>query len=259
MRVVVESFWLSKGGNQPSEYEDAFFPQLTNGEEKDEKQFRFAVSDGASAGILSGPWARVLAEVACDFDVPVDDPRVILERGSARWSGWLQDYLQAREEQVKPIKWYEEPGLKSGAFATMLVLELNEEPSNEWRAVAIGDSCLFHVRGGQLVISFPVQQSDAFSNNPALLCSISDHNYNQDQDIMQSKGDWQKEDEFYLMTDAIAQWFLTQCEAGQQPWSAFQDLSTSDDSQTFEFLIDSLREKKAMRNDDVTLVRITLA
>jgi hypothetical protein len=259
MQVVVESFWLSKGGNQDSEYEDAFFPPLTKGWQKDGKQFRFAVADGASSGILSGQWARVLTEVACDLDVPVDNAHVILETGFARWTGWLENYLQTRKVQDKPIKWYEEPGLKAGAFSTLLVLEINEEQSNEWRALAIGDSCLFQVRGGQLVIHFPVEQSKAFNNNPALLCSVLDHNDNLDNEIMQSKGEWQIEDEFYLMTDALAQWFLSQCEAGQQPWSNFQDSSTAQVSNTFENWIAYLREQKAMKNDDVTLVRITLA
>jgi hypothetical protein len=259
MRIIVESFWLSKGGNHDSEYEDAFFPPLTSGWQEDGKQFRFAVADGASSGILSGQWARVLTEVACDLDVPIDNPLVILKTGIARWNGWLDNYLQNRKEHDKPIKWYEEPGLKAGAFSTLLVLEINDKQTNEWRAVAIGDSCLFQVRGGQLVIPFPVEQSNAFNNNPALMCSVLDHNDNLRNEITQSKGEWQIEDEFFLMTDAIAQWFLTQYEMGQQPWSAFQDSSTADDSQSFKNWIDSLREQKTMRNDDVTLVRITLA
>jgi len=259
MRVFAKSFISPKDGNLISEFEDACFPSLDIEDEKDERRFRFSIADGASSGLLSGQWAKVLSEVACDICVPIDDIHAILGAGIEKWVGWRQDYLRKREEQGKPIKWYEEPGLRAGAFATLLAFELNEELSNQWRASAIGDSCMFQVRKGQLISWFPVQQSNSFNSNPALLCSNAANNPDLDITFVQSKGDWQLEDEFYLATDALAQWFLAEFETGQQPWNIFRDLNTSDATQTFEYLIKSLREKKDMRNDDVTLVRITLA
>ena len=40
-----------------------------------------------------------------------------------------------------------------------------------WQAVAVGDSCLFVVRGGRLYSSFPLEDTAQFDNSPALVCS----------------------------------------------------------------------------------------
>ena len=62
----------------------------------------------------------------------------------------------------------------------------------------------------------------------------------------------QSGDEFYLMTDALACWFLQMYEKKRQPWRTMRLLKQSD----FEQGIAKLRNTKALRNDDVTLLHI---
>jgi len=64
-------------------------------------------------------------------------------------------------------------------------------------------------------------------------------------------------DTFYLMTDALAAWFLRCCEAGQQPWDALEQvLGTADPQESFAAFVRGLREEKLLHNDDVTLLTI---
>ncbi len=57
------------------------------------------------------------------------------------------------------------------------------------------------------------------------------------------------------MTDAIACWTLSEHELEKRPWDTLRDLGINT-SPPFEEWVTVLREKGAMRNDDVTLLRI---
>jgi hypothetical protein len=70
-------------------------------------------------------------------------------------------------------------------------------------------------------------------------------------------GMWRKGDTFYLMSDAISCWFLTQVENGRVPSRELQDL-TPGKSGNFLSWLAALREQKAIRNDDVTVLRIEI-
>jgi hypothetical protein len=59
------------------------------------------------------------------------------------------------------------------------------------------------------------------------------------------------EDTFLLMTDALAHWFLMQHEAGSKPWVALDKLCTQED---FALFIAHLRQERAIRNDDTSLL-----
>jgi hypothetical protein len=60
------------------------------------------------------------------------------------------------------------------------------------------------------------------------------------------------------MTDALSAWFLSEVENGKQPWHHFRDFDTSDEERSFSQFIETLRDGHAMKNDDVTLVRLDL-
>jgi hypothetical protein len=71
-------------------------------------------------------------------------------------------------------------------------------------------------------------------------------------------GDWRAEDAFYLATDALSAWFLADNEAGRRPWETLRDLGTADAPLSFADWVRMLRSRGVMRNDDVTLVRLTI-
>lgn len=252
MRIESETRWLPKRGNTVSEYEDAFYPK--EAPKGREGCLRFAVSDGASESMLSGPWAEILVKTFCRSNVPVTkaSARGIIGRASMAYEAWLKDYLRRRERSERPVQWYEEPGLQAGAFATLLGLSLVTGASGDgfrWEAVCLGDSCLFHVREDRLITSFAMTRSSDFSQRPVLLSTNPAKNRLALGKLKVTSGTYHPGDVFYLMTDALAAWFLREHERCDAPWTLLDALD-------FEDLVTGLRQEGLMRNDDVTMTSI---
>ena len=130
-----------------------------------------------------------------------------------------------------------------------------------WRLLAIGDSCVFQVRGDELIVVGPVTKSEDFDNSPYLVstngtCSIARHA----KHVKVMKGTWQSRDIFFLATDALAQWMLANVEAGELPWAMLRDLG-SEGCMPFAEIVDKLRKdsKSKLKNDDSTLMRVEVA
>src|SRR5262249_44308830 len=143
---------------------------------------------------------------------------------------------------------------EEGAFATVLGVafgSVRPDGSRRWHAWAIGDCCLFQVHQDRLLVRFPLTQADEFGNRPDLLCSRSRPGYQAKETL--ARGDWHSDDRLLLMTDALAQWFLQQAEAGRRPWKTIEQRATD---KTFAGWVEELRDAKTLRNDDVTLVMV---
>lgn len=275
IKVFVTTFQLQKFGNEPGECEDALYPKEEG--ERQERIFRFAIADGASEGMLSGQWAEILVKIFClDYSFSID-PATFLSEATMGWSSWKKKYLLERASQNRAIRWYEEQGLQTGAFSTFLGLSLTcdeEHTCGKWEAAALGDSCLFQVRGDQLIAGFPLEHSSDFNNRPLLLSSNPSLNEGFFHAFKIIQGEWRIDDRFYLMTDALADWFLKGCESGQAPWLTLSDLGIEErghtscrgmsptgergQKQSFNRWINALRNTKKIRNDDVTLIRIDM-
>jgi hypothetical protein len=234
----------------------------------DPQRGRFAIADGAAESPYSALWAHLLVE---EF--------VRQSERLPRWANWLpslQDRWAAQTAIRHPssvtrsppettvdggagVPWYLEAGLIQGAFATFLGLVIEE---TSWQAVAVGDSCLFQVRQGELVRAFPIVHAADFSNAPWLVGSRTSPGEVPHKNGLQQQGDWQPGDRLWLMTDALAQWFLVQVEAGSKPWLALEPLLHlvgDDEAQyAFDFWIEGLRAARQLRNDDVTLLAVSL-
>lgn len=167
----------------------------------------------------------------------------------------------AAEVDDRPLPWYAEAKREEGAFATLLGLVFGrptgKEEGRRWRALALGDSCLFQVRQDSLVKAFPVACSQDFGNRPALLGSrpsAADHRPRQQK---QAQGRWRSGDQFFLATDALAEWFLREHEAGAEPWQALETvLREATAEAALAAWIEEQRSRQALRNDDVTLLWI---
>ncbi len=253
MQVFAQPFWTPKRGSPDSEYEDAFWP--CRGMEARATSFRFAVADGATEASYSGIWAKQLVRQFCkdSSNPPFDgDGFRLLQQ---RWS---------RIVRRRPLPWYAEEKVHLGAFAAILGLILCDDTyadgsGGNWQAVAIGDSCLVQVRGEEVLARFPLADSAAFSNRPHLLSSNPAHNSHIVDHLRTIDRTWQTGDAFYLMTDALASWFMREIEDGRKPWSILRDLGTCDEPKPFREWVESLRKQGAIRNDDVTLLRIDIA
>ncbi|MFG1619007.1 hypothetical protein ACGFI3_40165 [Nonomuraea wenchangensis] len=268
----VACYHLHKGGGEPEEYEDAYevLPRVSAVEEIDVTTLRIALSDGASESVLAGPWAKTLVEhfVAVPPEV-IDSPKVFgheAVRATVSWETTLGDYVVRREAEGRPIKWYEQPKLDRGAYATLLAVgfrPLQEgEPADpadkgRWSAAVIGDCCVFHVREGALVAAFPVTESEGFSTNPDLLNSRNQDSSLISRRVVMKAGSLRQQDDVYLCTDAVAAWFLREVEHGGRPWETFKDLGT-DDGLRFSDFVQEERASGRMRNDDATLIHVAV-
>ena len=237
MQISLRIFSLPKRGNTPGEYEDAFWPAAPL--DVDAKRFRFAVADGATETSFAGSWARLLARAYCRDQLSEKKIRKQLPRLRQEWQSSIES---------ASLPWYAEQKLSQGAFATVLGLTLND---GSWDSTAIGDSCLFQVRNGGIITAFPLTRSVEFSNRPALISSNSKNWCGELAQVTRTRGAWEPMDVFYLMTDAIACWFLRSIENGERGiWDGLND------GGDFAQWIESLRDSGQMRNDDVTVLRI---
>jgi hypothetical protein len=242
------AFRLSKRGNTPEDYEDAFAADPASG--------RFAVADGASEASFAAVWARLLAE---GFVQAPGKPWKELD-----WLGPVRQRWAAEVDRL-PLPWYAEAKREQGGFATLLGLALRApqpEPNPEpgiWRALALGDSCLFQLRGIHLRKAWPLTRSADFGNQPRLCGSRPRANEPLDPEREQAFGKWRPGDRFLLMTDALAQWFLQATEQGNRPVLDVAHLLAQPDPQAaFAGWVEERRERQGLRNDDVTLLIIDL-
>ncbi|MFP2904413.1 protein phosphatase 2C domain-containing protein [Pyxidicoccus sp. 3LFB2] len=245
MRVSIETISLQKEGNAPSENEDALAPRgvsLLEG-----PTLHVAVADGATESLFSGVWAGLLSESFARGEVP--DAEGLLSVLPTLQRQWHQHV------GGKQLPWYAEEKLREGAFATLLGVTLH---AGTWDALAVGDSCVFHLRQGTLLRSFPVEESATFGSTPFLLSTQVQQNARVGPQVRTASGDLREGDTLLLMTDALACWFLAEHERGLAPWKTLPAPGTEEGRAAFEALTARLRAQKAMRNDDVTLLQLTV-
>jgi hypothetical protein len=276
--VFVNRFLVPKEGSSETECEDAIgIRPGTSPNDAVNYALCAAVSDGASESLLARRWSRLLvkhaAEVGALYPAVFDDPRALsaelVRRAVEPWDEQIREYCSRRQTQGRPVQWYEQPGLEKGAFATLVALRLRPVPfpdsddggpipdgPAEWEfhAVALGDSCLFHVSCGELN-AFPLASSVEFGLNPQLLGSR-----NHDVELISGRmshirGRLRDGDELLLATDALAAWFLRGWEEQSQPWLELGDAADKGRAE-FASWVRAQREARLMRNDDVALVRI---
>lgn len=240
------TFWLPKRGNSETEYEDAFWPsrEARNGA----YGARFAAADGATESSFAKLWAQLLVRGFGKDEFGIESLAEHLPSLQGRW---------LRMVRRRPLPWYAEMALDNGAHAAFLGLEVDEPAFGEpaaWRALAAGDACLFQVCDGErLERAFPIARAEDFGSRPHLLSSQPRHNEVALPHVAFLEGAWRAGDSFYLLTDAIAAWFLRSAESACRPW---ETLAEFDDCDDFREWIEERRDAGEMRNDDVTMIRI---
>jgi hypothetical protein len=246
LRFDTRLFALAKDPEQPESNQDAC--------RIDSEHHVVAIADGVSSALFSGPWAAILTEAAVADNPDPRDPRA--------FAAWLQRQRKRWEASIDTanLAWFQKAKLPLGAFSTLLYARVC--PSDAARpgsfggyrlqAFALGDSCLFQVRGGELVRSFPLEHSEQFQVDPVVLGSIDlkrDHLLEFAMlDEMCYPGD-----ELVLCTDAVAEWAARSYESGDPPvWSDFWLMSDDD----WRSGVAWLRQERQMRIDDATMLML---
>jgi hypothetical protein len=260
-----------KAGSSKSEYEDAWSVSGRRPSARGALAERctFALTDGASESMLAGAWAGRLARAVGGLAGQDLDAEAFAERicaAAARWPAYVSRYVRGRARIGRPIAWYEESKLEQGAYATLLAVSFRGGPEGKsgssdargggtWSAAALGDACGFHVRDARLAAAFPVQASADFDTSPHLAGTRAPDRKLLEARTVVRQGTWLPGDVFYLATDAAAQWFLAEVEAGRQPWRAIDEVCDADTPDSTSNWLEKLRAERSMRNDDVTIVR----
>ena len=246
-------FRLPKAGNLPEECEDAsrvVYPRLLGASGR--RTARAVVSDGASESAFAREWANVLADAFVDRPL---DACGLTEDSMSDWLASVQEEWRAGIPWDR-IPWHGEAKARAGAFATLVGLTVATRSGDlrqlSWRAVAVGDSCLFVVRDDRLWLSFPLEDVAQFDNNPSLVCSNPDNVEDLWEDMHRSDGDCVAGDLFILASDALACWFLGRNAEGEKPWRTLLAL----DASGWAAWVEEQRRAGSMRNDDTTLVII---
>jgi hypothetical protein len=258
MEPLVNAYWTAKFGTSADEYEDAFAFSPNSR--------HFAIADGATESSFADRWARSLVQM---YSKEPPSPT----GGKLPLPEWVKPLQKEWHDNIKwdALPWFAEEKARMGAFATFLGISFSspaarkngyslfarfrkKEPDKlKWRACAIGDSCLFHIRDNQLVKSFPLSRSEQFQSRPTLLCSNPENNGPVWKTVQTAEGDCRQGDEFFALTDALAKWFLAEVEAGRKPWSRLNELRNAS---AFEAFVKELRSTKALRNDDTTMLSL---
>jgi hypothetical protein len=101
-----------------------------------------------------------------------------------------------------------------------------------------------------MVQSFPVARSADFGNRPDLIGSRRAGG----DCSRRAQGRWRAKDRFLLMTDALAQWFLSRVEAKADPLAQMNALLAEASPEAFILWVEMRRQQGSLRNDDVTLI-----
>lgn len=237
-------FSLAKDAEHPDENQDAC--------RVDPARAVAVIADGVATGIFSRRWAEILSDATLAGPPEVDDRPAFAAWLSERRRDWSAGI------DVDGLAWFQKPKMRQGAFSTLLWVRLDPidadgaapETAFRLRARAIGDSCLLHLREGQVLATFPIERAEELDADPVVLGSLDlgrDHLL----EFRSLEADCRLGDLVVLCTDAVAHWALTHQEAGDPPrWDRYWDMSEPDWQQE----IADLRSRREMRYDDATLV-----
>ena len=241
------TFWLPKDVQEPAGYEDAF--------EVDEISGRAAICDGVSTSLFSGRWASMLAK-----EVVADPPEV---GDVVAMDEWLKRQREAWAATIdeQSLAWHQKAKLPEGAGTTLLWVEVTGSESADdvsrprrLRCYCVGDCCLFHIRGGHVLETFPVLDSARFDQNPRVIRSVFKRSESVEFEAMETQ--CHPGDLFVLASDAVACWTMRQIEAGVSvDWQAYWRLSHED----WQRWMVELRQNHQIRYDDSTVILLRIS
>ena len=242
-RVLIRHFILPKEGSGPEECEDALA--------FDAGALRFAVADGATEAFDARRWAARLAK---EWVGAVRAPLTAEEFGP--WLKEQGEWLHASWEGRK-LSWYAEEKRRAGSYAAFVGLRLEASGKRmDWRAVALGDSCLVQRRGGEVVGAFPLSSHDEFNSTPPLVPSSGGQREAALARLVEREGRAEPGDTFLLMTDSLSAWYFDASARRDPCAEEFDSLLAASENNSLSQLIRRERAAARMKDDDVAAVRI---
>lgn len=241
MKITLKGFKVPKQNEHYSDCEDnfAYNPDF----------LRFAISDGVSRSFFPKVWSKVLVNqyVSKKFW----EENEFIAHCQKEWQKEIAQIVQQPN-----IKYYTKNAYykKVPACATFLGLQIFPE-QKKWICQVLGDTFLFFVPDNfqsfekvQIVTNKP--EPIEFDNYPDYLVSIGNKHKG---DPKKLKNQRLTEGTFYLMTDALAEWFLKLKE------NAIYKTQIWEKSTDFERFINEAREMNELKDDDCSIMIIHIS
>jgi len=240
MKVTIKGYITCKSAEQYIDCADNYAVNIGN--------HRFSVSDGVSKSFFPKVWSEILVTQ-------------FVERTDLKESELIkvcQDEWQKRIDEIVSLpetKWFTKSqyNRKDPALATFVGLQFFGK-EKMWTASALGDSFLFFIPTGykdylkELVKLSSKVEPIIFDNFPDYLTSIGESHKGNRKD----KSGSLKDGTFYLMTDALAEWFLNEGE------NAIGKITVWKSQSDFERFIALAIDENKMTNDDSAILCIEL-
>ncbi|MBP1464441.1 hypothetical protein EYB53_001850 [Candidatus Chloroploca sp. M-50] len=242
--LQIHGFTVPKHGNTDYENQDMWCYD----------DYKLVVADGSTDGFEARLWAEILSKGFIQ-KLPAETREGVLE--------WVQNLTQIWQDQTVysgDLSWYIDAAQERGAGAALTGISFAKIGTTwNWKALAVGDTCLFLLRKNQLCCSFPITSSHEFNRTPDLLdTNIARNQELQPNAIKTTQDEVQNGDIFIFATDALAKTLLQAYEKKVMLWDQLLSIANQD---VFQEYIDDLRQENQLDNDDTTLVvaRITLS
>ncbi|MEV0294929.1 hypothetical protein [Nocardia sp. NPDC050710] len=218
--------WVPKDGRDPGVNDDRGGAGLN----------RFAVADGAATSARAEVWAEILVHAFVGQGLDPFDPAVLAELRRL----WRLEVDRAR------LPWHAIAKLREGGAAAFVGLEL-DSAEMRYRAVAVGDSCILHLRGPELLRAGPIEDWKCFNRFPQLVGTTEDESFR--ATLWRDEGSYQAGDVFVLASDALAKYLLRSYGHVNE-----LDIGSCDgeDEKFAEWVIDA-RLHDGLDNDDTTV------
>jgi hypothetical protein len=210
---------------------------------------RFAVSDGVSKSFFPKVWSKILVtQFVNRTDLKENQ---LLKVCQEEWQKKI-DYIVS----LPDTKWFtrSQYNRKDPALATFVRLQFFEK-EKKWSASALGDSFLFFVPidfkdyQKELVKLSSKAEPIVFDNFPDYLTSIGESHKGKPKE----KSGNLRNGTFYLMTDALAEWFINEGE------NAIGEITVWKSQADFERFIMQAIDDNQLTNDDCAILCIELS
>ena len=177
-----------------------------------------AIADGVSSSLFAGRSAQILARAAVENPPALERPDQL-----ANWLLAVPGHSGPADSPAE-LAWHQRSKLQDGAYSTLLWLTLSrsDNPSVLFANVhAVGDSCLFLIREGQMLGAAPAdaQQPVRARRRSPWAAWIADRKNPRCRSaaLGNAAGDY-----LALATDAVAAWVFSRTEAGRPlDWAAW--------------------------------------
>jgi superoxide dismutase len=240
MKVSIKGFITCKSAEQYIDCADNYAINKSS--------HRFSVSDGVSKSFFPKVWSEILVSQFVErTDLKESE---LIKVSQAEWKKRIDELVSLPE-----TKWFTKSqySRKDPALATFVGLQFIEK-EKKWSASALGDSFLFFVPNNfkeyqkELVKLSSKVEPIVFDNFPDYLTSIGDTHKGRPKE----KSGNLRNGTFYLMTDALAEWFIKEGE------NAIGKITVWQSQADFERFISQAIEENQMTNDDCAILCIEI-